>query len=162
MQTRGKPALSKIVVDYEGAVRLEVALDVFERLTSEQKTLEANIAVAAMQHERVDQRIDNQIVLPIARTQKVAAVVQVNLNALVLVRMVRMVLSSQAIDGRIDLDCVNMLSAPLQGPTDIITRTSADDQYIRKGRTACISIQQMGQCICGEVFISRHHLLAVD
>src|SRR5687768_13214568 len=39
LQARGEPALTKVVVDYKVAIRLEVAADVFERLTCEQKTL---------------------------------------------------------------------------------------------------------------------------
>src|SRR5678816_3582821 len=98
-----------------------MAAHVFERLPREQKTLEANIAVPAVQHQRVDQGINDQIVLPISRTKKVAAVVKMNLNTLVPVWMIGMMRASQTVDRRIDFNCVDVFCVPLQGPADIIT-----------------------------------------
>ena len=94
---------------------------VFIRLAGEQKTLEADIAVTAVQYQRVDQRIDDQIVLPLRRAEKVASVIQMNFNPRILIRLVGMVLPPQAINCRVDLDSVDVLSSPLQRPADIIT-----------------------------------------
>src|SRR2546425_8914981 len=48
LQTRRQPALTKIIVDHEIAAGLKVTAHVFVCLAREQKTLEANIAVAAV------------------------------------------------------------------------------------------------------------------
>ena len=54
-----------VQIPNEHTVRLEVASNVFKGLAREEKTLESNVAVAAVQHQRIDERVDDQIVLPI-------------------------------------------------------------------------------------------------
>src|SRR5229473_3146261 len=127
---------------------------VFKRLAGEQKTLETDIAVTAVQYQRVDQRIDNQIVLPVSRAEKVAAIIQMDLNPRILIRLVGMVLPPQAINCRVDLDGVDVLGPPLQRPADIITGTCSDYQHVREGRPAGVSIQQVWQCVSRKGLIS--------
>ena len=98
-----------------------MAANVFKRLAREQKTLESDVAVAAVLDQRVYQCVDDQIVFAITGSKEVAAIVKVNLNALVLVRMIRMERSSQTVDRGINFHGVNVFRAPLHGPADIIS-----------------------------------------
>src|SRR5689334_21264827 len=56
LQTRGQPTLAEIVVNDKGAVWLEMTPHVFERLARKQKALETNVAVAAVEDQRIHQR----------------------------------------------------------------------------------------------------------
>src|SRR6266850_2940727 len=98
-----------------------------ECLARKEITLQTNIAVTTVEHERVDERVYNQVVLAFGRPQKVASIIKMNLYTWILVRLIGMILPSEAIDSRVYFDCVNMVSAPLQRTTDIITGTGADD-----------------------------------
>ena len=59
------PALPQVIVRHEHAAGLEDPCDVGERLLGEQEALQADVRVAAVQDQRVDQRIDDQVVLPV-------------------------------------------------------------------------------------------------
>src|SRR6266496_115813 len=85
-----------------------------------------------------------------------------NLNTLILIRMIWMIQSSQAINGRVDLDCVNVFGTPLQCATNVVARTSSDDQNIGKSWSARVAIQQVRQSVRRKVLISRDHLLVID
>ena len=95
-------------------------LDVFDRLTSEEITFQTNIAVAAVQHERIYQSVDDEIIFSLGRPQKISAIVKMNFDARILVWMIGMILGAQPIDRGIDLDGVNVLGAPLQSAADVI------------------------------------------
>ena len=73
-----------------------------------------------MQYQRIDERVDNQIVLAIRCTKKIASVVQMNLDARIRIWPVRMILLAQAINCRINLHRVHVLRAPLQGTTHVV------------------------------------------
>ena len=64
LQARHDPSLPEIVVHHEHAAGLEPAPHIVHRLLREQIAFEADVAVAAVQHQRVDQRVDDQVVLP--------------------------------------------------------------------------------------------------
>src|SRR5262249_40439645 len=139
-----------------------MAAHILKGFTREQKTLEADIAVAAMQYQRIDEGINNQVVLPRCRAQEIAAIIQMNFNARVLVRLIGMVLFSETIYGRIDLDGVDMLGSPLERAADVVTRSCSDYQDIGKRRSARVSIQQVGQRISRKRLVTRNHLLVID
>src|SRR5947208_9647075 len=97
-----------------------MTLDVFERLTSEEITFQTNIAVAAVQHERIYQSVNDQIVMSLRRTQKISAIVKMNFDAWILVWMIGMRLGAESIDRGIDLHGINVSGAPLQRTADVI------------------------------------------
>ena len=97
-----------------------MTLDVFERLTSEEITFQTNIAVAAVQHERIYQSVDDEIIFSLGGPQKISAIVEMNFDARILVWMIGMILRAQSIDRGIDFDGVNMFGAPLQSAADVI------------------------------------------
>ena len=55
------PAMPEVVVHDEHATRTEAAADVGERLCREEVALEPDIAVAAVEHEGIDERIHDQV-----------------------------------------------------------------------------------------------------
>ena len=81
VQPAHNPPFAEQVVHKEKAAGPEVAAHVRKGLARKQKALQAKIAVTAVQHQRVHQGVDDQVVLPIAGPQKVAAVVQVRRDA---------------------------------------------------------------------------------
>src|SRR6267142_5286520 len=85
-----------------------------------------------------------------------------NLNTGILIRPIRMVLAPETINGRIDLDCVYVCGAPLQGPADVITGTGADNQHVLIGLSSRVSIQQVRKRIGRKVLVSRNHLLVIE
>ena len=62
-QPADDPALAVVVVHDEHAARLQPRLDVAERLLGEQEALQAEARIARVQHQRVDERVDDQVVL---------------------------------------------------------------------------------------------------
>src|SRR6266404_5059323 len=85
-----------------------------------------------------------------------------NLHSRILIWMIRMVITTQPVNSRIDFYCINVVCAPLQSTTDIVPRTRSNYQDIGKRCSAGVSVQQMWQSICGKVLVSRHHLLVID
>ena len=162
VQARHDPALAKIVVDDELPAGLEMSAHVRERLAREQVTLKPYVAVAAVQHQRIHERIDDHVILALGGAQKIAAIVQMYFDARVLIGLVRMVRPTETIDDRIDLDRVHMTCAPLQGATHIVARASADDEHVGVGRAACVAVQEMRQRVSRKVLGARHHLLVID
>ena len=69
LQPRDDPALAEVVVHDEHAAWLQPLADVLERLRREQVTFQPDVAVAAVEHERVDERVDDQVVLLRRRMQ---------------------------------------------------------------------------------------------
>ena len=61
-QPADHPALAVQVVHHEDAAGLELGLDVAKRLLGEQEALEPDARIARVQRQRIDQRIDDQVV----------------------------------------------------------------------------------------------------
>src|SRR5438132_7695853 len=85
-----------------------------------------------------------------------------DLDSRILKRLVGMVLAPQAINGRVNLDGIDVLSSPLQSPANVIAGTGSDDQHVRESRSAGVAIQQVWQRIGRKVLVSRNHLLVID
>src|SRR6266498_3926319 len=85
-----------------------------------------------------------------------------NLDAWILIRIIGMILFSEAINRRVDLNRVHVSGAPLQCTADIVSGSGSNDQHICKGRSSHISIQQMRQSIGWKILVSRDHLLVID
>ena len=156
------PALTEIVIRDKNAAGFEHPSDAGKCLLREQVALEANIRVAAVEDQGVDQGIDDQVVLPIGHTEKMPAVVQVFNNTRILVRMVGMVMNPDILDHRIDFDGVDMGRAESQRVGKVVARTGADDQHIAKGSSAAVLLEQVHERIGRAAGLERHHLLVSD
>ena len=128
---------------------LQALPHVVERLLGEQVALEPDVAVAAVQDERIDQRVDDQVVLLVGRLQEVAAVVQVHDDARIVVGAVGMIALAEALDHRIDLDRVDARGAPREGAADVVARAGADDQHLAERRPPAVAIEQVRQRVGG-------------
>ncbi len=131
-QARDDPALTEVVVHDEHAARFQPLLHLVHRLLGEQEAFEADVAVAAVQDERVDQGVDDRVVLLVAGAQVVAAVVEVHEHARVVVRLVGMVLLAEPLNHGIDLDGIHAHSASI-GITNVERSRAAetDDEQQR-------------------------------
>ena len=86
------PPLAEEVVDRRHPGRLQHPPHVPERLGREQVALQPQVAVPRLQHQRVDQREDDQVVLRVrGLAEEVPPVVQVERHPRVVVRPVRVV-----------------------------------------------------------------------
>src|SRR5262249_47312331 len=131
------PTLSEIVVHDEYAVGLQNPLDVGEGLPGKEIAFETNIRVTTMKDKRVYQSVDDKIVFVVGRAQKMPAVVQVRNYTGILVGMVRMKMTPDVLDCRIDLDRVNLArSKPQCMGEDVVKR-----------RAAAVLLQQVNQGI---------------
>ena len=77
-QAADDPALAEGVVHHERPARLELRLDVAERLLGEQEALQPEAGIPRVEHERIDQRVRRQVILPAGRLDEAAAVVEVS------------------------------------------------------------------------------------
>src|SRR5437667_11284773 len=97
-----------------------MTLDVFESLAREEITFQPNVAVAAVQHQRIYQSVNDQIIFSLGRSQKIPPIVKMNFDARILVWMIGMILGAQSIDRGIDFNGVDVFGAPLQSAADIV------------------------------------------
>ena len=95
-QPADDPALAVEVVHREHAAGLELGLDVAKRLLGEQEALEAEARIARVQDQRVDQRVADQVVLPVGLADEAAAVVEVDRDPRVVVGPVGMMASARS------------------------------------------------------------------
>jgi hypothetical protein len=115
-----------------------------------------------MEHERVDERVDDEVVLPMRLAHEASAIVDVNGDSRILVRMVRMFFPADVIDGWIDFHGVHVLRTIRQCRRDIVARSGADNQHVRERPPAGVAIQQMRKLIARAAPRHRHHLLMPD
>ena len=136
-QPGGDPALAKEVVNRRDARWLQHTPHVAKRLGREQVALESQVAVAGLQHQRVDQSEDDQIVLLGRRlAQEVAPVVQLQGHARIGIGSIRMMLGAEPLNDRVDFDRVDpsIGRTPLQCSRQIVARTGADDEHAPERR----------------------------
>src|SRR5206468_2998358 len=67
------PALPEIVIHDKESAWFEPPAHVLERLAGEKVTLQSDVAVAAVEHERIDEGVDDQVILAVGGMQEVAA-----------------------------------------------------------------------------------------
>ena len=145
LQPADEPWLAVVVVGDEHAVRLQDAPDVLERLAREQKALQTDARETRVQDQRVDERVDDEVVPSVRPAHEAAAIVDVHGDARIRVRLVRMIAPAQIVDGRIDLHGVDMLHAVTKRGGDVVSGPGADDQHVGEGSTAGIAVQQVRQ-----------------
>ena len=114
-----------------------------------------------MQHQRIDQREDNQIVLAAGGTQEVPAVRQVHLHARILVGPVRVVVPAETLDDRVDLDGIDARigRGPRQRAAHVVAGPRPDDENIVERRLGCVPVQQVGNRVAGERILTADHIL---
>ena len=131
------PALAEVVVHDEHAARLEALADVGERLCREQVALEPDVAVAAVQHQRIDQRVDDQVVLlRWSSCRKLRPSSRCTVDARIRVGLVGMIAPAEPLDHRIDLDGIDARGAPLQRAADVVAGAGADDEHLARTAAA--------------------------
>ena len=150
VQAIDNPSLAEVVVHDEHPAGPETLADVGERLRREQIALEPDVAVAAVEHERIDERVDDQVVLLVRRPQVVPAIVQMHDHAGIRVGVVRMIAPTEPVNHRVDLDRIDARRAPLQGAADVVARPRADHEDLGEGWTAGVAIEQMWQRVRGK------------
>ena len=99
------------------------------RLQREQVALEAQRARARDEGQRIGQREQDQVVLLVGLLQERAPVVDVHADARVLIRVVGVVLRTEALQRRVDLDRVDVRRTLRQRDRDIGARPRSDDQH---------------------------------
>ena len=134
---RDEPFLAVVVVDDEHAVGGQVVAHRLERLLGEQERLEPDVRGRADEGQRVRQREDDEVVLLVRVAQERAAVVDVDGDPRILVRVVRVEVDAELLDlrdrsrphrrGRRPFASAIATSVPVPAPT---IRTSG---YFRPG-----------------------------
>ncbi len=94
--------------------------------------------------------------------QEVAAVIEMHMDARIVVGAIGMIPPADPLDHRIDLDRVDTMRAPRQRPADVVARSGADDQHLAERLAAGITIEEMRQGVGGKRRITRLHLLMAD
>ena len=145
-QPADDPALAVEVVHREHAAGLEPRLDVAERLLGEQEALQPEARIARVQHQRIDQGVDDQVVLAVGLADEAAAVVEVDRDPRVVVRAVRDGRSrpSSLMTGSISTASTCLAPVPERGG-DVVARAGADDQHVVERRAAGVAVQQVRQ-----------------
>lgn len=115
-----------------------------------------------MQHERVDQRIDGEVILTVRLAHECAAVIQVDRYSLVIVGVIRMILPADLVDDRVDLNRVDMFGPMRQRTLDVIARAGPDDQHILERPSPGVAIEQMRQDIRRPRLVDLVHRLMAD
>ena len=156
------PALAIEVVHHEDAVRLQHAADILKGLLGEQIALQADIGVARVQDQRVDQRIDDEVVFLFGRAQEVPSVIKVGHDTRVRIGLVRMMMDADVLDDRIDLHRVDALHAVAQRVRQIVAGAGADHHDIVKRRAAAALLQEVDQRIHRAALLEGDHLLMAD
>ncbi len=134
-QPRDDPALAIVVVHHEQAARFHLRAHVRERFLREEKTLQPQARIAGVQHERIHQRVEREIVLARRVAHEAAAVVEIAGDVRgVVVGPVGMILRADAADARVDLHGVDVLHAGRQRGGHVVARTRADDEHVAHRR----------------------------
>ena len=105
-----------------------------------------------MQDERVDERVDGEVVLLAGMACEAAAVVQVYRHSRIGVGRAGMVAAPELVDPRIDLDRVDALGAGAQSRRDIVSAPRADDHELSQhgehahGDLSLVTLLE--RCVC--------------
>ena len=99
------------------------------RLFREQVVLQPQAALPRIQRQRVGQGEHHEVVLVVVLLDERATVVDVHRHTRVLVRVVRVEPAPEVLDGRIDLDGVDVLCTLGQCNGDVVSVAGADDEH---------------------------------
>ena len=115
-----------------------------------------------MQHQRVDQRVDREVVFALGVAREAATVVEVDGHARVGIGLIGMRAPADRVDARVDFDRVDVLDAAAQRAGDIIAAAGADDHHVLERLAAGIAVEQVRQDIGHAVVLDLEHLLVAD
>ncbi len=125
-----EPGLAVEVVEDEDAARLQVGLDVRERLFRVQERLEADVAGRREQRQRVGQGQDHEVVVLVGLAQERPPVVDRRRHPRILVGPEHVLVAADPVDRGIDLDGVDVAVAALDRRGDVVAGPGADDQHV--------------------------------
>jgi hypothetical protein len=156
------PPLPEVVVHHEDPVRLEHPFHVTECLDREQEALEAEIRIPAVEYERVDESVGDQVVRVVGDAEEVPAVVHVTNDARVLIGPVRMMPKTDVEDHGVDLDGVDSRDTEPKGVGDVVSGACSDDEHVLERRAGRVLLQQVDQRVRRAPFLEGDHLLVAD
>jgi hypothetical protein len=122
-----------VVVHGEHAVGPQVAAGLGDRLDGEQVALQAQGRLAGDDRERVGQGQHDQVVAAAGLLQERPAVVDVGRDPRVEVGAVGVAVTSQALQGRVDLDRVHVPGPVGQGHGHVVAGAGSDHQHLVQG-----------------------------
>ena len=114
-----------------------------------------------MQHQRIDQRIDRQVIRPVILVQERAAIVIIDFDIGIAVRPIGVIHLAALVDDRIDLHRIDVLHTGGDGGGDIIP-AAGDDELIAERFATRVAVQQMRQHVCRPGVANLDHLLVAD
>ena len=117
-----QPRLAVVVVEDEDAVGGQVVAHRLEGLDGEQERLEPDVAGGADEGQRVGQGEDDQVVLLVGGAQEGPAVVDVARDPRIVVGMQGVMRHADLLDGRVDLDGVDVAGAVAERDRDVVAR----------------------------------------
>src|SRR5437762_1841978 len=98
-----------------------------------------------MQDKRVHQGIDREVVLLARVTHEAASIVQMNVNASIVVGPVRMMVVAERLDARVDLHGIDMTSAAAQRRGYVVSAAGTDDHDLLERRRSRIAREEVWQ-----------------
>ena len=96
-----QPVFAIVVVHREDAVGTEVVVGLLDRLAREEIRLQPQLARPAHERERVREREEDEVVLPVGAREEGAPVVDVRRHARVGVRLIGVLLDADLLDARV-------------------------------------------------------------
>ena len=124
---------------------LSFDLMILKRLLCEQKALQPQARITGMQHERIHQRVLDQVVLLVRFAGEAPAVIKVDRHPGVVVRMQRMIAAANFVQNRLDLDGVDVADLAGERCGNVVAGARADDHDVVKGTAAGVAVEQVGQ-----------------
>ena len=125
------PALAEEVVHRGHARGLQHPFHIGKRFRTEQEAFQADTAVARVQHQRIDQCEDHEVVRSaLGFAEEVASIVEVAHDARIVVGAVRVVLLPELLDDRVDVDGIDdgVRPAPVERPGQVVARSGTDHE----------------------------------
>ena len=92
-------------------------------------------------NDGITQVFDRQVVFFVGLAHEAAAVVEVDADTGIIVRLVGVIPLADLVDGRIDLDRVDVLRAVQEGVRHVVTGARADDQYVAERVAGSVQVR---------------------
>ena len=111
---RDQPVFAVVVVHREHAVGFQAVTGCLQGLLGEQEALEAQRRLSRQEGDRVGQGQQDQVVLAVGALQEGPSVVDVDLNARVVVGAVGVVVAAQFVEAGVDLHRIDVGRTPFE------------------------------------------------
>ena len=119
-----------VVVHGERAFGFEVGPHGLEGFSREQEALEPQRSLPRDQDERVRKSEEDEVILPIAPLEERSAILDVITDPRVLIGPVRVALSTEPLEDRVDLDGVDVPRASGEREGDVVAGAGPDDEHL--------------------------------